>query len=60
MMGRWRNQTDPGRRVADLGDPGIDLAAGQFSALTGLGALGHLDLQLLRLGQIITGHAKAP
>src|ERR1035437_3750174 len=33
--------------MADLGDPGIDLVAGQLAALTGLGALGHLDLDLL-------------
>jgi hypothetical protein len=32
--------------MADLGDPRIDLGSGQLAALTGLGALGHLDLDL--------------
>src|SRR6185503_7468517 len=45
---------------ANLRDPGIDLAAGQLAAFTGLGALGHFDLQFLRLHEIKTRHAKTP
>ena len=38
----------PGVRVTNLGNPRIDLRARQLAALAGLGALGHLDLDLLR------------
>jgi hypothetical protein len=34
---------------AGLGDPRIDLGAGQLAALAGLGALGHLDLEFAAL-----------
>src|SRR5207249_757784 len=40
----WRDELDARGREADLGDPGIDLAAGELAALAGLGALRHLDL----------------
>ena len=46
VVRRRRDQADARRRVAHLGDPRIDLVAGQLAALAGLGALGHLDLQL--------------
>ncbi len=45
--------------MAHFGDPGIDLRAGQLPAFAGLGALGHLDLQLARIDQVFAGHAKA-
>jgi hypothetical protein len=38
----------PGVEWRDLGDPRVHLAAGQLAAFAGLGALGHLDLQILR------------
>jgi hypothetical protein len=37
----------PGRRGADLADVAVDLVAGQLAALAGLGALRHLDLDLV-------------
>ena len=39
MVGWWRNQSDAGRRVADLGDPWVDLRAGEFAAFAGFCAL---------------------
>ena len=38
---------------------GIDLVAGQLPALAGLGALRHLDLQLVGVDQVLAGHAEA-
>ena len=60
-MVRWRgNQPYPGGREADFGDPGVDLAAREFSAFAGLGTLGHLDLQFLGLREVIAGDPKPP
>ncbi len=36
------------------------LLAGQLAALSRLGALGDLDLQLVRIGEVVRRHAKAP
>ena len=44
VVRRGRDQPNAGGGVAALGYPGIDLAAGQLTALAGLGALGHFDL----------------
>ncbi|MPM13783.1 hypothetical protein SDC9_60142 [bioreactor metagenome] len=41
-----------------LRDPRVDLLAGQLAALTGLGALGHLDLDVLGVRQVLRGHAE--
>ena len=59
-MRRRRDQLHAWGRVAHLGDPRIDLGAGQFAALARLGTLRHLDLQLFGLSQIVARHAKAP
>ena len=40
------------------GDPGVDLSAGQVTALAGLCPLGHLDLDLLGADQIRAGDAE--
>ena len=37
----------------------VDLVAGQLAALAGLGALRHLDLQLVGVDQVLAGHAEA-
>ena len=58
MVRRWRDQTDAGRRIAHLGDPWIDLPSGQLAPFTRLGPLGHLDLQLFCLSEVIAGHAE--
>ena len=45
--------------MARLGYDFVHLEAGQLSALAGLGALCHLDLQLLGIDQIFRGHTEA-
>ncbi len=42
------------------GDVLVDLVAGQLAALAGLGALGHLDLDVVGVDQVLGGDAKAP
>ncbi len=59
VMRRRRDQPDAGGRVAYFGNPGIDFLAGQLPALAGFGALGHLDLQLAGVDQVIAGDAEA-
>ena len=59
VVRRRRNQADAGRGLTDLGNPGVDLLAGQVTALAGLGALGHLDLNLEGAAQVAARHAKA-
>ena len=59
VMRRRRDQADAGRRVAHLRDPRIDLVAGQLPALAGLGALRHLDLQVVGVDQVFAGDAEA-
>ena len=49
VVRRRRDQPDARRRVPHLRDPRVDLVAGQLAALAGLGALRHLDLQLVAL-----------
>ena len=48
MMRRRRNQRHAGRGITGLGNPRINLFAGQMAALAGLCALRHLDLDLFR------------
>ena len=58
---RWRrDQANARSRVADLGDPRIDLVAGQLTTLSRLGALGHLDLYFSRAHQVFARDAEAP
>ena len=59
VVRRRRNQADAGRGLTDLGDPGVDLLTGQVTTLAGLGALGHLDLNLEGAAQVAARHAKA-
>jgi hypothetical protein len=46
VMGRGRDQAHAGCRKAHHGDALVHLGPGQLAALAGLGALGHLDLDL--------------
>src|SRR4029077_6799983 len=55
VMRRRGNQADAGRRVAHLGDGGVDLMAGELTAFAGLGALGDLDLHHVGVHQIFGG-----
>ena len=59
VMRRRRDQADARRRMAHLGDGGVDLVAGQLAAFAGLGALRHLDLHHVGVDQIFRGHAEA-
>ena len=59
VVRRRRNQADAGRGVTHLGDPRINLVAGQLAALAGLGALRHLDLQVGAVHQVMAGDAEA-
>src|SRR5665213_1333889 len=45
--------------MTGLGDPGIDLGPGELTTLTGLGALGHLDLEVVGVHEELTRHSKA-
>src|SRR3954454_11877029 len=58
-MRRRRDQADTGRREADGADVAVDLVAGQLAALAGLGALGHLDLELVRVDEVVDVDAEA-
>ena len=49
MMGRRRNQTNAGSGATAFGNPGINLAARQLAAFTGLSTLGNLDLDFVRI-----------
>ena len=60
VVGRRRDQPDAGGRVADPRDVVVDLVAGQLPALAGLGALGHLDLELVGVDEVVDRHAEAP
>ena len=53
------DEADAGGRVTDLGDRRVDLAAGELTAFAGLGALGHLDLDFLGVGQVAARDAEA-
>src|SRR6267378_1191705 len=45
--------------MAHLGNPGIYLVAGELAALARLGALRHLDLQVVAVDEILARHAEA-
>ncbi len=60
VMRRRRDQANPLRRMAHLGDHRIDLVARQLAAFAGLCALRHLDLHHVRIDQIFGSDAEAP
>ena len=55
----WADVALTGLAAAKRGDIGGSLAAGQLTAFSGLGALGDLDLQLIRPGKVGGGDAEA-
>ena len=59
VVRRRRDQAHARRRVAHPADVLVDLVAGQLAALAGLGALGHLDLQLVGVDEVVDRHAEA-
>jgi hypothetical protein len=58
VMRRGTNQAHARCGVANAGDRFIHLVARQFAPFARLGALGHLDLQFVRVGEIVDRHAK--
>ena len=59
VMMRWgRDERDAGDGITRLGDDLVDLEARQLTALTGLGALSDLDLNLLGIHEVFSGHAE--
>jgi hypothetical protein len=59
VMRRWADEPDAGCRVPGLGDVRIHLETGKLSALTGFGALGHLDLDVGGVHQVVAGDTEA-
>ena len=59
MVGWGRDQSHARSGVAHASDPVVYLVARQLSALAGLGSLGHLDLQLAGVGQVVAGDTEA-
>src|SRR5207302_8364398 len=52
VVRRRRDQPDAGRRHPHRCDVAVDLVAGELAALAGLRALGHLDLELVRVREV--------
>src|SRR6185369_17107616 len=59
VVRRRGDEPDARRRVADARDVLVDLVAGELPALAGLRALRHLDLQLVRVDEIVAGHTES-
>ena len=57
--GGGRDQPDARRRVPGLGDVRIHLVARKLAALTGFGALSHLDLDVGGVDQVVAGDSEA-
>ena len=59
VMRRRADQRHARRRMTQLGDHLADLEARQLAALAGLGALGHLDLELAAVVEVLRRDAEA-
>ena len=59
VVRRRRDEPHTRRGVPRLGDPGIDLGARKLPAFARLGALRHLDLDLLGAHQVLAGDTEA-
>ena len=58
VMRRRADQADARRRMADPRDEIVHLPSRQLATLSGFRALNDLDLQLVRVGQVLDGHAE--
>ncbi|MPN28473.1 hypothetical protein SDC9_175915 [bioreactor metagenome] len=58
VMRRGRDQGHAGGGMPGFCHPGVNLVAGQMSALAGLGTLGHFNLNVLRAHQVFAGDAE--
>ena len=56
MVRGRRDEAYPRCGVPSLGNAPLDLLPRQLAALSGLSSLGHLDLQLQAVGQILHSH----
>ncbi|CAB4704754.1 unannotated protein [freshwater metagenome] len=59
MVRRRADEAHARRAVTGLGHPRVHLVTGQLTALTGFGSLGHLDLQIVGVHQVLAGNAEA-
>jgi hypothetical protein len=59
VMRRRRDQAHAGSGVAHLGDPRVHLVPRQLAAFAGLGALGHLDLYVVSVDEILACYTEA-
>jgi hypothetical protein len=59
VVRRRGDEPDARRRVPGLGDVRVHLRPGQLPALAGLGALGHLDLDVVGVHEVLARHAEA-
>ena len=60
VVRRRADQPHARRRVPRPRDPRVDLVARELAALAGLGALGHLDLDVVGVGEVLRRHAEPP
>ncbi len=60
VVRRWRDQRDARRRMPGLGDPRVHLVRRKLAALTGFRPLGHLDLDVGRVDQVVAGDTEPP
>ena len=58
MVRRRANESDPRSRVPSARDPRVHLVSGQLTALSGLGTLRHLDLDVVGVGEVLRGYPK--
>lgn len=58
VVGRRGDEPDTGGGVPGAGDPRVDLVSGQLSAFAGFGALGHLALDVVGVGEVVGGDAE--
>ena len=58
MVRRRRDESHAWRAVTRLRDPRIHFRARELSAFAGLRALRHLDLDFLRVCQVVARHAE--
>ncbi len=60
VVRRRRDQSHPRRRMPGSRDPRIDLERRELAALTGLGALCHLDLDVGGVDEVVAGDTESP
>lgn len=60
VVRRRRDETDAWSRVTSPCNALADLVTGQFTSLSWLRALGHLDLELVRVGQVCRSDTETP